>query len=91
MPLIDSNLPESHYRAKNSLFPFHNFASNWTWTLGYPDVDVQGLDGFSNFWEEGLISYDLLLHIFFSTTELYAELRFFLWNGIESSIIKLCL
>lgn len=70
MPLIDSNLPESHYRAKNSLFPFHNFASNWTWTLGYPDVDVQGLDGFSNFWEKGLI-YDLLLHIFFYYTQSY--------------------
>lgn len=77
MPLIDSNLPESHYRAKNSLFPFHNFASNWTWTLGYPDMDVQGLDGFSNFWEEGLISYDLLLHIFFYCMQSYV---FFEWN-----------
>lgn len=24
---------------KTSLFPFHNFASNWIWTLGYPNVD----------------------------------------------------
>lgn len=34
MPLIDSNLPESHYRAKKSLFPFHNFPPRIGWISG---------------------------------------------------------